>query len=567
MDATLGRATLPALGQPRIGEMLLAEGLITEQELAAALDVQRHTGRRIGETLVELRFLSSFDLARVLARRLGLPFLDLTETPVNAMTARRVPEELARRYRAVPVTTLDGVIVIGMVDPGDVFAIDDIRVFVDANVTAAVVDPEQLDQALNSLWAASLLAGSVGDAADTMIETVEDSGPVLDSDEAPIVRLAEAIVTQAVDERASDVHIEPSTDHVRIRFRIDGVLTDASEAPLSVLRPLISRLKVVAGADITNTRAPQDGRFSAMIRDRAIEVRLTTLPTAAGEAAVLRLLDKSHGVLTLDSLGLTADEETRYARAFHSSQGLILASGPTGSGKTTTLYATLLELNTVERSIISVEDPIEYRVDGLKQLQVSARGGVGFATVLRSILRADPDVILIGEVRDAETARIAAEAALTGHLVLSSIHTTSAAAVPLRLMDMGIEPFLVTSALSCVVAQRLVRELCASCATPDRPDPVVRDALGIPDELVEAGAIRRAVGCPRCAHTGYRGRFALYEILTMSEDIRGLVAAHAPVTELRRWAVAEGMETLRAAGLRNVAEGRLSIDEFLRVLA
>jgi type IV pilus assembly protein PilB len=557
----------PGEGVARIGEMLLEQGLVTEDGLAAALGLQRQTGRRLGEALVSMGLVSSYDLARVLAVRLGLEFVDLAEVPVDALVAQRIPEGVARRYGAVPISEHDGVIRVAFADPSDVFAIDDIRAFTKAPIAPMIADPQQLASTIDRIWASSDIASSLGDAAtDDADPTDELSSAVHGADEAPIVRLVNAIIAQAVDERASDVHFEPAAHKVRIRFRVDGVLHDASEAPVSVLRQMISRLKILAGIDIARTRVPQDGRFTVTVKDAQVDVRMATLPTAYGEAAILRLLNTTGSIIEWSALGLDPEDAERYESAFRSPQGTIITSGPTGSGKTSTLYATLREISTPAVSIIAVEDPIEYRMEGIKQLQVAPKAGLTFPMALRSMLRSDPDVILVGEIRDLETARIAAEAAMTGHLVLSTIHTTRAAAVPLRLIDMGVEPFLVTSALTCIVGQRLVRRLCPRCSEPHEPDEVLSKSLALPDELLESGVIRRAVGCGHCGGTGYRGRTALYEVMLMSEDVGRLVIARAASRDIERWAVAEGMNTLRTAALRRVRDGVLSLEEMLRVV-
>jgi type IV pilus assembly protein PilB len=389
---------------------------------------------------------------------------------------------------------------------------------------------------------------------------------VSDAEDAPIIRLVDAMIGQATDERASDIHIEPAGDKVRIRFRVDGVLHDASSTPKNVLRPVVSRLKVMGGCDISNSRTPQDGRFSVHGRDRHVDVRLTTLPTSSGEAVVLRLLDKSQGIFDLSALGFEPDELVRYQQSFRTSQGAIISAGPTGSGKTSTLYATLRELNDPGRAIVSVEDPIEYHLDGIKQVQVGRRGGVGFAGALRAILRADPDVILIGEVRDSETALIAAEAALTGHLVLSTVHTLSAATVPVRLVEMGIEPYLVTSSLRCVVGQRLARRLCDHCRTTGTPTEDELEVLAIPgeDPITE---VSRPVGCLACAKTGYKGRLAIYEVMVLNDEIRALIARRSSGPEIEHAAVEAGMRTLRVAGARRVRDGIFGPDELIRVLS
>ena len=527
--------------------------------------MQRRTGGRLGEILIELGFVTSLDSARVLAERLGMDFVDLAAAPVDEIMAQRIPEEIARRYRAIPIAMVDGVLRVAVADPTDVFALDDLQVITKAPIVPVVADPGQLLECANRIWSKPSMESRIDDAAD-----LQDQEPehllVAETEDAPIIRLVDAMITQATEERASDIHIEPSGERVRIRFRVDGVLHDASYTPRGVLRPVVSRLKVMAGCDISNSRTPQDGRFTLEGKGREVDVRMTTLPTASGEAVVLRLLDKSQGILELSKLGFEADDLKHYEQSYRASQGAILAAGPTGSGKTSTLYATLAELNDPTRSIVSVEDPVEYHMDGIKQMQVGRRGTVGFAGALRSILRADPDVILVGEIRDSETALIAAEAALTGHLVLSTIHTLSAATVPVRLIEMGVEPYLVTSSLQCVVSQRLARRLCQNCVTFSPATENEIEFLSLPgvDPLTEVG---RPVGCPACSNTGYRGRLAIYEVMTLTDDIRGLIAQRAAGPEIQRVAIEAGMRTLRVAGARRVREGTFGPDELLRVLS
>jgi type IV pilus assembly protein PilB len=383
------------------------------------------------------------------------------------------------------------------------------------------------------------------------------------------VRLVNALLEQAANDQASDLHIEPTADNVMIRQRIDGVLHDTSEAPLGVLRPLISRIKVLAGLDIAQARLPQDGRFSATIQGRTVDIRVATVPTATGEAMVLRLLDPSRGAIELSALGLSSDELARLEPAFRAPQGAVFVTGPTGSGKTSTLYAAISAIATRDKSIVSVEDPVEYRLRGVKQIQVHPKAGLTFPVALRSILRMDPDVIFVGEVRDGETARIAADASITGHLVLSTLHTTSAAATPMRLIDMGLEPYLVASAITSVAAQRLVRRLCEQCAQPigrSEAVTILRD-LNAVDTLVEDATIRAAVGCPSCRNTGYHGRDAIYEIMPVTEQIARLIVERAAIADIERCAIGEGMDTLRAAALKRVVRGELSVDEMLRVIS
>jgi type IV pilus assembly protein PilB len=549
----------------RIGELLVERELISPSDLDAVLELQRKTGRRLGETVIDLGLVSPGDFARVLAERLGVEFVELGETMVDPVVAQAVPEDLARRYSALPIRRRGDEVTIVLAEPNDVFAIDDIGMVLNASIVPVLADPGLLQATINRVWAGTI--ESTVHAASDDVEHVDETVDLqLVSEEAPIVRMVNSILTQAVADRASDVHLEPTANRVRVRFRVDGVLHDTSEAPLSVHRPAISRLKIMAGIDIAKTRVPQDGRFTVDVDDRAIDVRVATLPTAHGEAMVLRLLDRRAGVFGLDALGLLPDELARYRKSFQVAQGQIMTSGPTGSGKTSTLYATLLEIDHVSQNVVALEDPIEYRIEGVKQMQVNTRAGITFPVALRSILRADPDVILVGEIRDRETAQIASEASLTGHLVLSTIHTSSAAAVPLRLIDMGVEPFLVTAALSTIVGQRLVRRLCEHCAEPDQPDAATRAAFRIPDSVMDNQSIRRAVGCGRCGGTGYHDRVGIYELLQMTDGIRRLVHDRAGRSDIERWAVSEGMDTLHMAALHRLAEGTIGVDELARVM-
>ncbi len=549
----------------RIGDLFVEQGIIDDQQLAEALEVQRRTGGRLGEILIELGFVTSLDSARVLASRLGMDFVDLEAAPVDDIIAQRIPEEIARRYRAIPISESDGVLRVAVADPTDVFALDDLQVITKASIIPVVADPAQLLECANRIWTKPSMESRIDDAVDT-----HDFEPehvlVAETEDAPIIRLVDAMVNQAIIERASDIHIEPSDERVRIRFRVDGVLHDASYTPRGVLRPIVSRLKVMAGCDITNSRMPQDGRFSLAGHGRQVDVRMTTLPTSSGEAIVLRLLDTSRGVLELDQLGFEADDLARYQASYQASQGAIIAAGPTGSGKTSTLYATLAKLNVPSRSIVSVEDPVEYHMDGVKQMQVGRRGSFGFAGALRSILRADPDVIMVGEIRDAETALIAAEAALTGHLVMSTIHTLSASTVPVRLVEMGVEPYLVTSSLECVVAQRLARKLCDVCKVMSEPSEQELAFTVAPDRE-PLRLVGRPVGCQHCSNTGYYGRMAIYEVMTMSDEIGALIARRASGPEIQNVAVEAGMRTLRIAGAHRVHEGVFGPEELLRVLS
>ena len=552
---------------PLLGEMLIARGLVSEAQVDAALDRQRTRGKRLGECLVELGYLTRPVLYRELADRAGVAYVDLQNHVPDLVLAALVPEEIARRFQALPIETRPGEIVVAMAKPEDLLELDDLAVITGCDIIPALADPEQLKEAINRAYVGGDIAESVKDA----VEDLDDDDarePVGDVVDGSIVRLVDALLEQAINDRASDLHIEASEDRVRLRVRVDGVLHDLSEAPPNLLRPMISRLKVMAELDITQTRVPQDGRFSISHNGFDVDVRVATLPSAHGETMVLRLLDNSVGIIALPGLGFRPAELQRYEPAFRAPQGAIIVSGPTGSGKSSTLYSTLAEINTPERSIVSVEDPVEYQLEGLKQIQINPPAGLTFPVALRSILRNDPDVIFIGEVRDGETAHIAAEASITGHLVFSTIHTTSAAAVPLRLTDMGVDPYLVASALTCVVSQRLARRMCAHCAIVDlAPDLTRLRALGCTDELLHGHQIRKAVGCDACHGTGYHGRFAIYEVMLINDAIRTAIYAGASTAEIQRLAVQDGMDTLRVAALRRLVEGDLTIDELARVVA
>jgi type IV pilus assembly protein PilB len=552
----------------RLGQAMVDRGSITQDDLDRALEHQRVTRKRLGESLIEIGAVTSFELSQALADHLGVPFVDLETHPPDVLLAGMIPEEVARRYCALPVERWSGQVVVAMANPNDVFALDDIRVLTGQSILAALADTGHLLAAIERAYSGSdLIESSLDDAADDYdIQTEISQGALVD--DGPVVKLVNALLEKAVADRASDLHIEPASKSVSIRMRIDGILHDTSDAPLNILRPMVSRLKVMGSLDISQNRIPQDGRFSLNLRGRPIDVRIATVPTAAGEAVVLRLLDPVRGAMDIDTLGLSAQASERLVSAFNAPQGAIFVTGPTGSGKSSTLYALISSVNTRDKSIVSVEDPVEYRLDGVKQIQINTRAGMTFPSALRSTLRADPDVILVGEVRDAETARIAADASITGHLVLSTLHATRSAAAPIRLIDMGVEPYLVASAISCVAAQRLARKLCDNCAKKvENPDLALLRRLGATDEILEAGIhVRAAAGCSTCRQTGYLGRAALFEVMPVTEDITRLIVERAPSADIEHMAVEQGMDTLRVAALRRVLIGDLSIDEMVRVV-
>ncbi|HEY5012969.1 MAG TPA: ATPase, T2SS/T4P/T4SS family [Acidimicrobiia bacterium] len=554
-----------------LGALLLREGLLTEAQLDAALADQARSGKQLGRILIESGTISETDLVRALAKQVGLEYFDLSDATLDPSAVGLVSEAIARRYQAIAVGWDDGKLVVAMADPSNVFALDDIRAITGHEVKTVVASPSELAATIDRYFRLDTEVDTVAQAAADEFSDHEELSSVSEViEDAPIVKFVNLLITQAVNDRASDIHVEPTEHDLRIRFRIDGVLHEVMRSPRSIQAGVISRLKVMAEINIAERRIPQDGRISMKVGGRSIDLRVATLPIVYGEKVVMRILDKGQALLRLEDLGFLPETLSRFSTAYHKPYGTILVTGPTGSGKSTTLYATLNILNEPNRNIITVEDPVEYRLAGINQVQVHPRAGLTFASALRSILRADPDVILVGEIRDRETAVIAIEAALTGHLVLSTLHTNSAASTPMRLVEMGVEPFLVTSAIDCVVAQRLARRLCDHCKEAYQPTEA---------ELVEAGwatdelsgndwpTLQRAVGCSSCGKTGYRGRFALHEVLLLSEEMERLVIERRSTEDLEKMAVMEGMITLKKDGLRKVGMGLTSLEEIFRVVA
>jgi type IV pilus assembly protein PilB len=549
----------------QLGDVLLAGGLVTQDQLAAANDAQG--GRTLGRVLVEEGVLSEAQLVAALAAQIGMPFVDLSEHPVDGSAVARVPGAMCRRYAALPLGFEDGRLVLAMADPANVFAMDDMRAVTGLDVKPVVATRQDVLAAIDRYYRADSDIDdltSVMDAQEdepdlsTMKEIVED---------APIVKYVNLLITQAIQDRASDIHLEPGEHDLRVRFRIDGVLHEVMRSPRSIQSGVISRLKIMADIDIAERRVPQDGRLSVSAHGSKVDLRVATLPTVWGEKVVMRILDNSTARLDLADLGFAPGNYERYAQSFTKPYGMILVTGPTGSGKSTTLYATMNIVSRPEVNVITVEDPVEYRLPGINQVQTNAKAGLTFASALRSILRSDPDVVLIGEIRDHETGQIAVEAALTGHLVLSTLHTNDAPSAITRLTEMGVEPFLVGSALDAVLAQRLARRLCAKCKEAYVPEPAALLAARYPwqdgEELPE---LFRPVGCSVCAKTGYKGRLALHEVMQVSEAVERLAVERASATAIGEVARSEGMLTLREDGMAKVAQGITSVDEILRVV-
>jgi type IV pilus assembly protein PilB len=554
--------------QPKqLGQILLEQGLISQEHLQRALDEHRNTPKSLGRVLIDLGYIRERDLVRALAEQVGLEFVDLTEYRIDAAATALLPEALCRRYRALPIGEQDGKLLVAMSDPANVYALDDIRTITGREVRPVVATANDVEQSIQKFSGmseqAEALASEAADALDA------EAGVTVEAavEDAPIVKLVQAIMTQAAADRASDVHIEPTETDVRVRFRVDGVLHEVMHSPRSIQAGLISRLKVMGDLNIAEKRIPQDGRVSLRINNRSLDLRLATLPTVHGEKIVIRILDKTNALLALSELGFLPQAFESYERSFRKPYGAILVTGPTGSGKSTTLYATLNIVNSVDRHIVTVEDPVEYRLPGVNQIQVNPKAGLTFASALRSILRADPDIILIGEIRDRETAMIAVESALTGHLVLSSLHTNDAPSAITRLIEMQVETFLVGSAIDCVVAQRLARQLCQKCKQTYSPGESELIEAGYRESRIrDLGVFFRASGCQSCSNTGYRGRIGLYEVMPMTEEIERLTVDRASSETVKRVAVEQGMYTLRDDGLHKAASGLTSIEEIARVV-
>jgi type IV pilus assembly protein PilB len=552
----------------QLGQILLEQGLLNQEQLDRALEEHRNTPKSLGRVLIDLGYIRERDLVSALAEQVGLEFVDLSEYRIDAGIATLIPEPISRRYRALAIDERDGKLLVAMSDPANVYALDDIRTITGREVQPVVATANDVEQAISKFAG---MGDQVEALASEAIEAMDQESDLADIEaaveDAPIVKLVQAIMTQAVADRASDVHIEPGEKDVRVRFRVDGVLHEVMHSPKSIQGGLISRLKVMADMNIAEKRVPQDGRIGMRVGTKQLDLRVATLPTVYGEKVVIRILDKSSALLQLSELGFLDQAYQRYEEAFRKPYGAILVTGPTGSGKSTSLYATLNIVNSPEKHIVTVEDPVEYRLSGTNQIQVNPKAGLTFASALRSILRADPDIILIGEIRDRETAMIAVESALTGHLVLSSLHTNDAPSAITRLIEMGVETFLVASAVDCVVAQRLARKLCERCAQPYEPEPVELLEAGLPESrLSEPGTWLRAAGCQACANTGYRGRIGLYEVMLMSEEIERLTVERASSEAIRAVAIEQGMLTLRDDGLEKARAGMTSIEEIARVV-
>jgi type IV pilus assembly protein PilB len=551
-----------------VTDVLVDLGFVDDETARRAIEAARTAGRPPERLLLDQHAIDADQLSRAVAERYGLDHVDLSAYQVDMAAANLISVNTARRYRALPVGFVDPeTLLVAMADPTNVLAVDDIQIATALDCRVAVAaeeDIESLIGRLNTLQSAVSEAVSEGEAAEED-ELAAVADMEVSAEDAPVIKLVYSILGQAVGEGASDVHFEPGEGEMRVRFRVDGVLREAAHVPKRMVNAVVSRVKIMSDLNIAEKRVPQDGRVSVTVEERRVDLRVTTLPTQRGEGATIRILDKDNAQRSLDDLGMDGTARERFEESFHQAYGAVLVTGPTGSGKSTTLYAALGELNEVEKNIITIEDPVEYRLAGINQINVNRKAGLDFATGLRSMLRADPDIVMVGEIRDGETARIAIEAALTGHMMLTTLHTNDAPGAITRLTKMGIEAFLTASSVDCVVAQRLARKLCSHC----------KRRVAVPPEALAEAEIRvggeieayEPVGCSRCNQSGYKGRVGIFSVMRMSERIKEMTVDHASEADVAAVAHEEGMLTLREDGVAKVRGGLTSLEEVIRVTA
>jgi type IV pilus assembly protein PilB len=571
----------------RIGEMLVAGGLIKEEQLTRALEEQVKRGGKVGEILVDLGYINEHNLATFLARQLHLPYIEIEKQLVDPDCIRMISADMARRITAIPLYRDKEALVVAMADPLNIFGVDDMQKAAGKEIRKVVATRSDIQKAISSYYGMghTIEAAAMdftGDMSATIVDATELTA--VTSEDAPVVKLVSMLIAQAIMDRASDIHIDPEGKSIKVRYRIDGVLVEVRTLPRELHAPIVSRIKIMANMDISEKRVPQDGRFQARIthtesgpvvtavfRERSVlridegttvDIRVSTLPAIQGETVVMRILDRSRIILTLEGLNFSADMLDLYRRLITKPYGMILVTGPTGSGKTTTLYASLNTIDRKANNLVTIEDPVEYQIMGVNQVQVNAKAGVTFASGLRSILRQDPDIIMVGEIRDRETAEIAIHAALTGHLVFATLHTNDSAGAATRLIDMGIEPFLIASSTLAILGQRLARKICDRCKKPYTATPDLLKGLGVSTANV---TFYRGEGCPACKKTGYQGRVGLYELMDMTEAVRELIISKASSPAIKAAASQSGFKTLRQEGLVKAAAGLATVEEVLRV--
>lgn len=550
----------------RLGELLLSSGKITEEQLQQALELQKRTKKKLGEALVDGNFITENDMIEVLEFQLGIPHIDLEKYNINRYVANLIPESIVRRYELIAIDQKGDTIMVAMVDPLNIFALDDIKIALKSNIQPVISTKRNILKAIDKFYS--------GDATKKVVEEFEENFLPISIDDledkellevtaAPIVRLLNSLIEQAVKEKASDIHIEPYANDIRVRFRIDGDLKEITSLNKTSHSGIITRIKIMGKMNIAEKRVPQDGRVEAKINGVEIDMRISILPTVYGEKIVIRILDRSGFMFTIDDIGFNPNDLDVFNKILTQPYGMILVTGPTGSGKTTTLYTVLQELNKIEKNIVTVEDPVEYKLGGINQVQVNAKSGLTFATGLRSILRQDPDIVMIGEIRDGETAEIAIRAAITGHMVLSTLHTNDSPSTIARLSDMGVEPYLVSSAIIGIISQRLVKLLCPRCKISYQASEIEKNIM----EVSQAETLilyKASEGCSSCSK-GYKGRTAIHELMPINEEVRVLIDNGANIDALRSKAVENGMTTLLKSAVAVALEGRTSYEQVLRV--
>jgi type IV pilus assembly protein PilB len=560
----------------RIGELLVKGNLLSAEQLRKAREETRAKGGRLGAQITQLGFLDENELTDFVAKQYGVPSINLDEFEIEPAVIQLIPEEVAVKHTVIPVNRAGSTLILATADPSNIFALDDIKFLTGYNIQPVVAAEEAIRRAVEKYYDQSTsLEEVMGDFDDSDIDLVHDADDVdvntlaKESEDAPVIKLVNLILTEAVKKGASDIHVEPYEKSFRVRYRIDGVLYEAMKPPMKLKNAITSRMKIMAELDIAERRLPQDGRIKLkMGRGKEMDFRVSVLPTLFGEKVVMRLLDKSNLQLDMTKLGFEQGQLDVFLHCIHQPFGMVLVTGPTGSGKTTTLYSALADLNKTSENLSTAEDPVEFNLAGINQVQMHEEIGLNFAAALRSFLRQDPDIIMVGEIRDFETAEIAVKAALTGHMVLSTLHTNDAPSTVNRLLNMGIEPFLVASSVNCIVAQRLARKICEECREAD-PE-VNTDALvaaGMAAEVAKTVAPSKGRGCRSCAETGYRGRVALYEVMQLKDELKEFVLNGASALELKREAIRLGMKTLRASALQKLAEGTTTLAEVVRVSA
>ena len=559
----------------RLGELLVREKLITADQLKKAIEEQRSSGGRLGYNLAKMGYVNEKDLTTFLSKQYGIPAVDLNTTEIDPEVIKLIPENVANKYQVIPISRTGSTLVMAMADPSNIFAIDDIKFLTGYNVESMVASEVAIKAAIEKYYTAHEAEMELGDVLtefdESEMEILHDEENVDVNDlkkaveDAPVVKLVNIILTDAIKKGASDIHVEPYEKSFRVRYRVDGVLSEVMKPPLKLKNAIVSRMKIMSNLDIAERRLPQDGRIKMKLgKGKEMDYRVSVLPTLFGEKVVMRLLDKSNLQLDMTKLGFEEKPLKDFKDAIEKPWGMVLVTGPTGSGKTTTLYSALSELNKVSDNISTAEDPVEFNLAGINQVQMHEAIGLNFASALRSFLRQDPDIIMVGEIRDFETAEIAVKAALTGHMVLSTLHTNDAPSTVNRLLNMGIEPFLISSATNLILAQRLARKICKDCKEEIHVPPQALIEIGIPPEEAKTFKCFHGKGCATCNGTGCKGRIALYEVMPMTEGLKELVLNGASSAELKRGAIKEGMKSLRMSGITKIKEGVTTIEEVVR---